>query len=130
MHHSQYRPLSSHASGRSSPAQASSTKTGVAAPRALGLERRRPDDERQVRDVDVAARGQEREVEARAQQRGGREADERRERRRAPGGTGPRRATTNEASVARDHDAVGGVAQRATARAPKTTASGCSVGAR
>ena len=29
MHHSQYRPLSSHASGRMSPAQASSTKTGV-----------------------------------------------------------------------------------------------------
>ena len=51
-----------------------------AASRALRLERRGPHDEGQVRDVDVGARGQEGEVEARAQQGGGRQADERPER--------------------------------------------------
>ena len=45
---------------------------------------RGPDDERQVRDVDVAARGEEREVEARAEERRRDEPDERRERRPRP----------------------------------------------
>ena len=109
MHHSQYRPLSSHASGRSSPAQASSTKTTRAAPRALRLERGGPDDEGQVGDVDVGARGQEGEVEARAQQGGGRQADERRERRRRQavqaGGEHDERR-----QGAPDHDPVGRIA--------------------
>ena len=49
------------------------------APFSLRLKRRRPDNHRQVRDVDVAARGEEAEVQARAHQCRGDDADDRRE---------------------------------------------------
>jgi hypothetical protein len=80
-----------------------------AAPRTLRLERRRPHHEGQVGDVDVAARGEEGEVEARAQQGGGRQPDERPER-------GPREAVQaggeddERGQRGADHDAIGGIA--------------------
>ena len=72
-------PASTHASGRSSPAAVSSSSTGRAAPRLRRLQRRRPHDHRHVRDVDVAARGQERVVEAGSAAAPRPRADQRRE---------------------------------------------------
>ena len=77
-HPDQYIAARNHASGRSMPGEREQDQHRHAAPRARGLERRRPHHERHVRDVDVAARGQERVVEARQQQRGGDRADQRR----------------------------------------------------
>ena len=69
--------------GACRPASVSRTNTGAAAPRPLGLQRGGPDHEGQVRDVDVAAGGQEREVEAAcSSSAAGDQADQRRERRR------------------------------------------------
>ena len=78
--HRKYRPARIHASGRSRPAGAEQREHGPAAPRARRLHHRRPHDERHVGHVDVAARGEEREVEARQQQQRGDRADQRRER--------------------------------------------------
>ena len=57
-------PASSHASGRSRPGGGEQHEHRRAAPRALDLEHDRPDDQREVRDVDVARRGEDLEVEA------------------------------------------------------------------
>ena len=106
--HSQYRPAISHASGRSSAGDAEQERR-PAVPRrgAARLEHRRPDDERHVGDVDVAARGVEREVEARADQRAGDEADERRERLARRAGRRRRRARRTRATHSSDPHALG-----------------------
>ena len=86
------------------------------AARRARLDHRRPDDDREVGDVDVAAGGEEREVKARHEQPGGDRADERRE-----GGLGERVDGGHEREEREhgggDHDAVGAVAQRRQQRA-------------
>ncbi len=88
---------------------------GMAA-RPAQLDHRRPHDDGEVRDVDVAARREEREVEARHEQRRGRRADERREgglAERVDGGDERQEREHAEG----DHDAVRAVAERRQQRA-------------
>ena len=99
-----------------------------AAAGARRLEHRRPHDERQVRDVDVAARGEEREVEAREQQqRGGDRADQRREGDPSRAGRPPTPATgTRRASSPPSTRSP--PSPSSDSSAPTAIASGCSVG--
>ena len=85
-------------------------------PRRTGLDHRRPDDHREVGDVDVGPGGEEREVEARDEQRRGGRADERRERGLAEG-VHACDEHDERAHGAGDHDAIGAVSERRQQRA-------------
>ena len=127
-HHSQYTPLSTHASGRSSPAAASSSEHQRPAPGAFDLEHDRPHDQRDVGDVEIALRGEVLDEEAAEHEQAGEHPHDRAEAQPARAGRCRRRAATNE-TIEPSTISRAPPCPKTEQTIPKAIASGCSVGA-